>query len=167
MHPVQKLVMARVSADFDARQVQLKAKEVTDLLDEGDVDDSESLYQSDGGGNELLNGENEEKDGNATTANTHEEVQDNCDMSFTESDHLVNVRGAEEEEESTTCNHSQLINEDREINIIQFSSLSIQDKLVGSVQEENEGKCVNYLFHPRLRIPFASRLDVCLGILNS
>ncbi len=154
MHPVQKLVMARVSADFDARQVQLKAKEVTDLLDEGEVDDNESLNQSDGGGNELLNGEeeNEEKDGNTTTTNTQEEEgQDNCDMSFTESDHLVNVRGVgEEEEESTTCNHSQLINEDREINIIQFSSLSIQDKLVGSVQEQNEGKCVNYLFCPRL-----------------
>ncbi len=141
MHPVQKLVMARVSADFDARQVQLKVQEVTDLLD---VDGS-SLNESNSGGNELFNGENEEKCGNAL----EEGDQGNCDVSFTESDHFVNVRGAEEEE-STTCNHSQLIDEDHELNVSQFSSLSIQDKLMGSTEEKNEGECVHDLFYPSL-----------------
>ncbi len=141
MHPVQKLVMARVSADFDSRQVQLKEKEVNDLLDEGDDDGyEESVSQSN---NELIREEeNEAENGKGIrTHNKEEEAeQHNCETSFTESDHLVDVREVGEEEEST-YSHTHLVDEDYDIvNTLKFSSLSVQDKLehddYGSGQED-------------------------------
>ncbi len=141
MHPVQKLVMARVSADFDARQVQLKAKEVNDLLDDGNEDDEEESVSRSSGNEQLLSGEENEEGNGKAAISKHEE--DNCETSFTESDHLVDVRGVGGEESRCSSHSSQLIDQDYEINVVEFSSLSVQDKLehdYGSVQEDDEGK---------------------------
>ncbi len=141
MHPVQNLVMARVSADFDARQVQLKAKELNDLLDDGDEDDKEeSVSRSDGNNVQLLSGEENEEGNGKAGISKHEE--DNCGTSFTESDHVFDVRAVGGEESRRSSHSSQLIDKDYKINTIEFSSLSVQDNPehdYGSVHED-EGK---------------------------